>query len=214
MLFRSERLAEHYDLPVVSFLKAVVPEFDAGGLAIDSLMHDQAHPNDSGHLLCGYLLYRAVAKARQAWDSSAAAPLRDMPAPLLTDFYQSAGQFEDGDSTLRVLRSEGWMPIRDPWGRQGFIASDSGAELELECGAPEVTLGYMRRIDQHGEMEIRVDGAVVDTLRTAFPNDWGGGYTRFDLAYKRPVASAPHRIVIRLISPSSATLQDLIYAGH
>jgi hypothetical protein len=212
-----ERLAARYDLPVVSFLKAIAPELAAGRVAQDSVMFNIGHPNDRGHLIGGMLLYRAVERAYRAWirDSGGMGPgpTAGLPAPLIGDFYQRAGLMEAGDSTIRVVRSVGWSRSTDGLGRDNLTAAAAGAEVELESSAGEVSIGYLKRIDQNAEIEVRVDGEVADTLRSAFPNDWGGGFTKFDVAYRRPWSHAQHKIVLKLVSGESATLQALMYAG-
>ena len=178
-----ERLARYYDLPVVSLRSAMWPEMRMGRLSADAFLTDGVHPNDDGHLACAYLLSQAITRAYSSWDPRGRWSRRPLPKPLSTDFYQRAGLMEEGDSTLRVLQSPGWAIGTDARGRITFSSGSPGAFLELDCGAGEVYVGYRRRKDLNAVLEVSVDGVVVDTLRNAFPDDWGGGYTRFEAAY-------------------------------
>ena len=208
-----ERLARYYDLPVVSLRSAMWPEMQSGRLGADAFLVDGVHPNDTGHMACAYLLLQAVTRAFSGWDPQGRWPRRPLPKPLSTDFYQRAGLLEEGDSTLRVLQSLGWAVGTDARGRKTFSSGSAGAYLELDCGAGEVYVGYKMRKDLNALLEVSVDGVVVDTLRNAFPDDWGGGYTRFDAAYSDRTSHASRKVGLRLISGDSMILEALIYGG-
>lgn len=74
-------------------------------------------------------------------------------------------------------------------------------------------MGYKARKDLNALLEVSVDGMVVDTLRNAFPDDWGGGYTRFEAAYSNRASPASRKLGLRLVSGGSFTLEALTYTG-
>ncbi|MDB5104588.1 MAG: Lysophospholipase and related esterase [Fibrobacteres bacterium] len=207
-----ERLGAYYDLPVVSFLKGLLPAIESGGLRVDSLLSDAVHPNDRGHLAGAYMLFRCVARAHAAWNGGGGSPAKP-PFPLLSDFYQRSGLMEAGDSTISVAGSTGWIRSLDPLGRDAFASVSAGAFLELDCTARELSVGYRKRKGLNATVEITVDGAVTDTLSNGFPEDWGGGYTRFDLAYCAPSTHAVHRIGFRVLTGDSMTIEAVLYGG-
>lgn len=208
-----EHLARHYDLPVVSLRNAMWPEMQAGRLRADAFLQDYVHPNDVGHRACAYLLFQAVYRAASAWNPAEQWVRNPMPKPRLTDFHQRSGLMEAGDSALRVIQSRGWTKGKDKRGRDTFTAKAAGAYLELDCAAQEVYVGFKKSKDLDAALEITVDGAVTDTLRNAFPEDWGGGYTRFDAAYSDRTLHVPRKVGLRLLWGASMTLEALIYSG-
>lgn len=208
-----ERLARYYDLPVVSLRNAMWPEMQTGRLVAEAFLVDGVHPNDTGHLASAYLLLQSVTRAYAAWDPRERWPRMALPKPLSTGFYQRAGLMEEGDSTIRILQSRGWALGIDARGRETFSSASKGAYLELDCGSKEVYVGYKARMDLNGLLEVRVDGVVVDTLRNAFPDDWGGGYTRFEPVYSNRDPHASRKVGLRLLAGGAFILEVLTYAG-
>ncbi|MEO6095575.1 MAG: SGNH/GDSL hydrolase family protein [Fibrobacteria bacterium] len=209
------RLADHYDVPVISYRQGLFPEISVGRLKAESIFADNVHPNAMGHLAGAYLLYAAVAgmypelssQGKPVW------PITPVPAPFSTDFYARAGLLEAGDSTIRLLRSSGWTQGNDARGREIFSADSTGAFLEFECPADEMVIGYRVRKDLNATIEMTVDGKSVESITNGFPEDWGGGFTQFRLAYGNPPSHALHKVGLRLSSGGFVIIEALLYAG-
>jgi hypothetical protein len=109
--------------------------------------------------------------------------------------------------------ASGWERATSGLGRVEYVTGKPAAELVVKCRAREFTVGYWRRKDRTGIVAVSVDGKDVDTLRSEFPEDWGGGgYLQLKRIFQ---ASEPSERMVgfRLLSGDTLELKAFLYAG-
>lgn len=205
------QLAEHYGLPVVSYLEAIRPMVDSGSIEIDTIMADAVHPTNHGHRICAYLLYSFFKKQASAL-IDAGNPIPALPNHLTTNLYESAGLLGEGDNTIGLDSIAGWKKTTSELGRVEFVTGDSDARLNLHASVKELTVGYWRRKERTGVVVVNVDGSDVDTLRAEFPEDWGGGYLQLKRIFSTTEA-VDHKVTFRLVRGDTLELKAFLYAG-
>lgn len=203
-------LARHYSIPVVSYLKGIRPDVDSGVISLDAIMADAVHPTDQGHLLCAYLLYSFFKQEALALGDMVEA-IPALPAPKVTGFYEKAGLWGSGDSTIRLDSMSGWTRDSTGLGRVEFTAGARNAFLDLRCRVNEFTIGFWKRENRTGVVAVSLDGSDVDTLRAEFPEDWGGGYLQLKRVFSSSTL-AEHKIGFRLLSGDTLELKAFLYA--
>lgn len=204
-------LARHYGLPVVSYLEGIRPSVNSGSLNLDSILADNVHPTNRGHLQCAYMLY-SFFKRESIEFGEDSLPIPILPTPLVTDLYERAGLWGGGDTAITLSSVSGWTRDTSDLGRVEFTAGIRNARLELKCRVNEFTIGFWKRKEHTGVVAVSLDGKDVDTLRAEFPEDWGGGY----LGLKKIFTSTDleeHKIGFRLLSGDTLELKAFLYAG-
>ena len=78
------KVAQAYNIPMISYHDAVMPEIEAGNFTWADISPDNVHPNDDGHIIMASLLTKfvgnikdnidSVDKEAKAFDTSTAAP--------------------------------------------------------------------------------------------------------------------------------------------
>jgi lysophospholipase L1-like esterase len=205
-----ERIARHYGIPDIGFRNAMWPLLAQGSIAWSSLSRDDVHPNDTGHLIGGYLLYDCL---RKEYGRILARPdrKRPLPAPLFSDLYERAGIHGGTDSAVRVEASTGWEIREDDKGRIDFNSNTPGAKLQIRSSAREITLQFPFRSDLHGRIEVRIDGRARDTISNHFEQGWESGYLRGLRLFKEAVPQ-DHAIELVNLDGEDFDLRYVLFA--
>jgi lysophospholipase L1-like esterase len=204
------RIARHYDIPVVGYRSAMWPLIAEGKLAWETLSRDDVHPNDAGHLVCGYLIYNFLKSGYASLESRQDAAI-PMPAYLYSDLYEKAGIMGEGDSMLTANSHAGWSASADAKQRLSFASSTVGSKLTLQSRVREITLQYKFSQELHARLEIRIDGGPRDTLSNHFEQDWGGGYLRGQKLFQEDTARN-HEIELTLLDEAPFDLRYVLFA--
>ncbi len=102
-------IAQHYNLPIVSYRDGVLPLIQAGTYTWAQLCDDTVHPNDTGHLLEFGFMRDFILASRAAFDSSL------LPPPIYQHNMERTG-FVSGQAAMTALAkgpqsySFGWWP--------------------------------------------------------------------------------------------------------
>ena len=83
--------------------------------------------------------------------------------------------------------------------------------MVFSTSARELTIGYHYWGNLSGQIEVQLDGQIIDTLTNNFANDWGKGYMRVFEVYKQ-YTNSPRTIKIRNIDNSLFDIRYLLYA--
>ena len=59
-----------YDIPIISYHDAVLPEVEAGNIAWKDISPDNIHPNDQGHIMLGQMLINFASKVKETAGSA------------------------------------------------------------------------------------------------------------------------------------------------
>lgn len=205
-----KKVARHYGLPVISYRNACWPLVASGKIPWTILSPDEVHPNNTGHLVCAYLLYSFLKSEIRLLGSGVDGQL-GIPDVLVTDLYQFASMFQPGDSTLAVLENNGWSLAEDGRKRYNLVSQNKGDRLVIKTSAREMTLSFLFSKELNSQMRVSLDGVVLDTLSNYFAQDWGGGYLKPRQIFRNE-DKREHAIEFTNLSGGKFDLRYLLYA--
>lgn len=164
-------VAKYYDLPIVSFKKAVVERVLTGEIKERDITSDHLHPNDRGHALL-------AESVRYYLDKVCRERSHEMPVPMTKNRYENSKRLRNGN--LQIKKSFGFEPdcavqehITQVF-RNGWEISKEGAFLEAEIEATCFGIQYRRTVKHPApSMKVSVDGKVVTVLNGEFDETWG-----------------------------------------
>lgn len=168
-------VAEHYDLPVISYKDAVLPEIEAGNFKWTDISPDNIHPNDAGHKMLGQLLISYVNSVKEDLDNIDKTVKTELPEALTSDKYANATLANRNSESVTVT-DEGaftgtpsfYQNFTDGWG------TTTGGTFTFEVEARNIGMVYNKNVDgTYGMAKITVDGQEVKTINADFTGGWG-----------------------------------------
>ena len=151
-------VGRYYNLPMISYRDAIWPLVERNWAMFDTFFHDDPHPNDNGHFLCGYLLYSFLKNALWSKDDA-----EQVMAPYrYSDLYQYAGIATSADTVVRITGS-GWDAVVDKNDRVGARSSIDGARLILKGNFRELGLGLHMQPSDNSSIHVIVDAGIADS---------------------------------------------------
>ncbi len=170
-------IAKYYDLPCVSFKKAVVERVMDGEIIETDITPDHLHPNDAGHRLLADTVryYLDCVKEEQEADTPANVEVK---MPMTKNRYENSIRLRNQNLVLK--KNQGFVPDTSVQEhithifKNGWEAKEAGAFLEFEAEAACLAIQY-RRTMQHPapSMKVIVDGREVKVLNGEFDETWG-----------------------------------------
>ncbi|MBN1756884.1 MAG: SGNH/GDSL hydrolase family protein [Chitinispirillaceae bacterium] len=182
------RIGACYDLPMISYRNALSGPLASGDLPWNAIATDMVHPNNSGHLLMGYLLYTFIS----SFLDTTPVPDADtagLPPFLISDFYESAGMYDTACGLIAVTGIEWWNLRIGACGRIGFTASESNATITLHSTARELVIGYRYSGAHDAILDVTVDSVPVIAIGNFFPDDPGDGFMALYTIYTDSIAT-------------------------
>ena len=162
---------------------------------------DAVHPNDKGHALCAEFITSFL---DSIWTTLPSVDdLPDTPPlsePLISDVYEHAAYYDTESITPTV--GNGWAgKTKQPF-FNGWTAETPGSTLEFEVAGTTISLIYHHTNQKGGIASVQVDDLTPVKLEAWFPQDWGGGYSRF-VQIADHLSAGPHRLKITLLEEKS-----------
>lgn len=168
-------VAKAYDLPVISYHDAVLPEVQAGTLAWTAISPDNIHPNDDGHILLAQLLTNYVNNVKENIETLSKEVTAFDTEPLTEDKYKN-GSIVNRDSEIINVADQGtFTETVDFQGsfKNGW-STKTGGSITFEVEAQNIGLVYNKSVDgTFGMVKITVDGEDVTTINADFTGGWG-----------------------------------------
>lgn len=160
-------LAEAYDIPVISFRDAVMPEIDAGNLAWEELFADDVHPNEKGHEL--------IAQMIESYFDSVADEMYSVGEPEAFTAESPTGDKYHNAAILDVTSDIVWQnngfdhgsqlrSFQNGWG------TITGGDITFAIECKNLGLAYsMISGGDGGTAEIVADNRLITTIDAAVP---------------------------------------------
>jgi enterochelin esterase-like enzyme/lysophospholipase L1-like esterase len=147
-----DRVAQHYNIPVVDIGQALWEEIKAGKHTWESLLPDNVHPNDTGYALYSDAIITFL-KA-QDWNGMSAGPVA-LAAPL-SDHTLDGARFPDAWD----IAADGWTKEEQGVGRypRRIAANQPGTELSYKFNGTAIGFYYLAAADS-GDVEWSLDGS-------------------------------------------------------
>lgn len=169
------QIAEHYDLPVISYHDAVLPEITAGNFTWRDISPDNIHPNDAGHKLLGQLLSNYIQSVKDNLANIDMTVTTELPEAITGDKYAEAS-VANRDTAEVTVTDEGAFTNK-PSFYQNFTngwGTTTGGSITFEVEAKNLGMVYNKNVDgTFGMVEIYVDGEKIKTIDADFTGGWG-----------------------------------------
>lgn len=206
-------LGRYYELPMISYKKAVLPEVEAGSFAWYEIAEDIVHPNNRGHsifagLITAYL-EEILSKLDEIRIDEGRLQRYELPEPLTPQIYQDA--HIENAATLTPDAEIGYgvydfnYHFLDNW-----YALEDGAYLSFEVEAANIGILYQRTEEgTFGQYDIYVDGGFVRTLDGNFVKS-DGTETEAQELYTSPDGERAAHVITIVKNPASVNVDFVI----
>lgn len=206
-------LGRYYELPMISYKKAVLPEVEAGSFAWYEIAEDIVHPNNRGHsifagLITAYL-EEILSKLDEIRIDEGRLQRYELPEPLTPQIYQDA--HIENAATLTPDAEIGYgvydfnYHFLDNW-----YALEDGAYLSFEVEAANIGILYQRTEEgTFGQYDIYVDGGFVRTLDGNFVKS-DGTETEAQGLYTSPDGERAAHVITIVKNPASVNVDFVI----
>jgi lysophospholipase L1-like esterase len=162
-----------YDLPMISYRKAVLEEIHKNHFTWKDISPDDIHPNDRGHAIVGELLSVFLTDIYHRLDSI---PVKVTPfdkSALTNEAYADGAIFDS--KTIEPVRSGSFMKkgINSNF-PNGWYTTDGKESIVFSVKAANIGILYQKFTNgTGGRYEVYVDGQLTSTLDADFTNGWG-----------------------------------------
>ena len=205
------KVAQAYNIPMISYHDAVMPEIEAGNFTWADISPDNVHPNDDGHVIMASLLTKfvgnikdnidSVDKEAKAFDTSTVAPTGD----VFADATIGSRQTEDivkttAEGTFTDVTT--FQKFTDGWG------TTTGGTIKFEITAKNIGMIYYMTVDgKSGVAAVKVDGEDVATINADFTSGWGN-YAKAQQIYSSDEV-ATHTVEVTVVDDAKPNFQIL-----
>lgn len=204
------KVAQAYNIPMISYHDAIIPEIEAGNFEWSKLQADVVHPNSAGHTIMAQLLTNFSAKIKDnlGSENTEATPFDAATEAPYGDKYAGA-QICDRDSELVETVDEGtftdvtnFQQFTNGWGTK------TGGTIKMKVTGKNIGLIYYMNVDgTYGSVDVKVDGESVKMINADFTGGWGN-YAKADEIYSSDEV-AEHEIEITVIDDAKPNFQIL-----
>ena len=202
------KVAQAYNIPMISYHDAVMPEIEAGNFTWADISPDNVHPNDDGHVIMASLLTKfvgnikdnidSVDKEAKAFDTSTVAPTGD----VFADATIGSRQTEDIVKTTDEGTFTTFQKFTDGWG------TTTGGTIKFEITAKNIGMIYYMTVDgKSGVAAVKVDGEDVATINADFTSGWGN-YAKAQQIYSSDEV-ATHTVEVTVVDDTKPNFQIL-----
>lgn len=168
------KVGDAYDLPMISYKNAILPEIDAGKFPWTDISPDNIHPNSKGHTIIGEIMWAYFNSVYAKLDEIDTSDL-SFDEPAVTDDIYAEAKLLDSTNTEPTAmegfakdNGGGFYQFPNSWSTQG------GGELTFTLTGKNFGLMYLKTTDgKSGTYEVWMDGEKISTLNGDFSGGWG-----------------------------------------
>jgi acyl-CoA thioesterase-1 len=204
-----KRVGTHYDLPMVSYRNALWPFIQESRIQWSSVVVDAIHPNDNGHLLCAYMLYKFLRKAYSLVSAGGIAS-DSIPECYLTDMYEHASIYQSSTTEIKV-GTDTWSEVAKEYERMGYISQRESDSLVFETNIQEFVIGFLYSQIGNSKILVTVDNQGVDTISNYWANGTSAGYMGLYRVFLEESTSV-HRVAIKHLDNELFSLEYLLFS--
>lgn len=181
-------VAQHYEVPFISFHDAVQPEIKAGNFAWSDISPDTVHPNDPGHAMMAQMVEALIQYTMDNMDTigTEVTPFDPAMESLTGDKYANAGLYDRKFTSDKVkVIDEGAFTIQSSkqWPYINDYATYTGGSCTFEITAKNIGFAYYRTTSGRcSTATVEIDGKVVAEIDANFKGGWGN-YTEIANLY-------------------------------
>ena len=226
------KVAQAYNIPMISYHDAVMPEIEAGNFTWADISPDNVHPNDDGHVIMASLLTKFVGNIKHNHEEcrhqkgyAACQPIQTVCQVDSVD--KEAKAFDTStvaptgdvfaDATIGSRQTEDivkttdegtftdvttFQKFTDGWG------TTTGGTIKFEITAKNIGMIYYMTVDgKSGVAAVKVDGEDVATINADFTSGWGN-YAKAQQIYSSDEV-ATHTVEVTVVDDAKPNFQIL-----
>ena len=208
-------LGQYYQLPMISYGKAVIPEIAAGSFTWADIAEDTVHPNDWGHAIFAELITTFLEDAFAQLDTieinEAHLTQYALPKPSTPQIYQNA--HIETAATIQPSQMLGYevydfnYHFADNW-----YAVLDGAYISFVVQAQNIGILYQRTVEgSFGQYDVYIDDAYVKTLDGNFVEFYGTETDTEELYQSESGEPALH--TIKIVKNPASVNHDFVIIG-
>lgn len=206
-------LGRYYNLPMISYGKAVLPEVEAGSFSWYEIAEDIVHPNNRGHSIFAGLITNYLEELCSRLDrirvNEDHLQKYELPEPLTPQRFQNA--HIENAATLTPSAELGYgvydfnYHFMDNW-----YALEEDSYLSFEVEACNIGILYQRTEEgTFGQYDVYIDGVCVKTLNGNFVK-YEGTETEAETLYQSPDGESAKHVITIVKNPASVNTDFVI----
>lgn len=196
------QIGSAYNLPMISYKNAVLPEIEAGKFTWKDISPDNIHPNSVGHGIIGELLWSYFNSVYAKLDQIDTSDLTFTAPPVTKDLY-AKGQLLDS-KTLTPKTMQGFEQAKVSNQFPNDWTTKEGGELTFEVTGSSIGVLYYKTVDgKSGQYCVYVDDRLIQVLDGDFTGGWGN-YAQAQQVYTSDTPST-HTVTIKQLEGTDLT---------
>lgn len=196
------QIGSAYNLPMISYKNAVLPEIEAGKFTWKDISPDNIHPNSVGHGIIGELLWSYFNSVYAKLDQIDTSDLTFTATPVTKDLY-AKGQLLDS-KTLTPKTMQGFEQAEVSNQFPNDWTTKEGGELTFEVTGSNIGVLYYKTVDgKSGQYCVHVDDRLIQVLDGDFTGGWGN-YAQAQQVYTSDTPST-HTVTIKQLEGTDLT---------
>lgn len=196
------QIGSAYNLPMISYKNAVLPEIEAGKFTWKDISPDNIHPNSVGHGIIGELLWSYFNSVYAKLDQIDTSELTFTATPVTKDLY-AKGQLLDS-KTLTPKTMQGFEQAEVSNQFPNDWTTKEGGELTFEVTGSNIGVLYYKTVDgKSGQYCVYVDDRLIQVLDGDFTGGWGN-YAQAQQVYTSDTPST-HTVTIKQLEGTDLT---------
>lgn len=196
------QIGSAYNLPMISYKNAVLPEIEAGKFTWKDISPDNIHPNSVGHGIIGELLWSYFNSVYAKLDQIDTSDLTFTADPVTKDLY-AKGQLLDS-KTLTPKTIQGFEQAEVSNQFPNDWTTKEGGELTFEVTGSNIGILYYKTVDgKSGQYCVYVDDRLIQVLDGDFTGGWGN-YAQAQQVYTSDTSST-HTVTIKQLEGTDLT---------
>lgn len=196
------QIGSAYNLPMISYKNAVLPEIEAGKFTWKDISPDNIHPNSVGHGIIGELLWSYFNSVYAKLDQIDTSDLTFTATPVTKDLY-AKGELLDS-KTLTPKTMQGFEQAKVSNQFPNDWTTKEGGELTFEVTGSNIGVLYYKTVDgKSGQYCVYVDDRLIQVLDGDFTGGWGN-YAQAQQVYTSDTPST-HTVTIKQLEGTDLT---------
>lgn len=196
------QIGSSYNLPMISYKNAVLPEIEAGKFTWKDISPDNIHPNSVGHGIIGELLWSYFNSVYAKLDQIDTSDLTFTAPPVTRDLY-AKGELLDS-KTLTPKTMQGFEQAKVSNQFPNDWTTKEGGELTFEVTGSNIGVLYYKTVDgKSGQYCVYVDDRLIQVLDGDFTGGWGN-YAQAQQVYTSDTPST-HTVTIKQLEGTDLT---------
>ena len=196
-------VAQTYDIPMISYHDAIIPEIDAGNFTWQDTSNDNVHPNDAGHAVMAQCVLNLFEQVKADLDSENKEVTPFDPAavesPTGDKFAGATLGSMDTPETVEVVDAGTFTKRIQFQNFNGGWGTEEGGSATFKINCRNLGMLYMKNTKgTFGQVAVTVDDNEPVIIDGDFPGGWGN-YAKADEIFSSDEA-AEHTVTVEVIN--------------